>query len=51
MHAEFEKFRVQQDKLPSPVEKHFGEAIKKLSSLKTDESEKTEVVKFEGDYI
>lgn len=32
--AEFEKFRVQQDALPSPVEKHFEEAIKKLSSLK-----------------
>jgi hypothetical protein len=32
--TEFEKYRVQQDALPSPVEKHFEEAIKKLPSLK-----------------
>ena len=32
--AELDKFRVQQDALPSPVEKHFEEAIKKLPSLK-----------------
>ncbi|MFN0120335.1 MAG: virulence RhuM family protein [Blastocatellia bacterium] len=36
--AEFEKFRKQQDTLPSPVEKHFEEAIKKLSSLKPKKS-------------
>ncbi len=32
--TEFEKYRVQQDALPSPVEKHFEEAIKKLPALK-----------------
>ncbi len=32
--VEFEKFRVQQDALPSAVETHFAEALKKLSSLK-----------------
>jgi len=36
--GEFEKFRVQQNELPSPVEKHFEEAIKKLSSIKPKKS-------------
>ncbi|MBL8191837.1 MAG: virulence RhuM family protein [Acidobacteria bacterium] len=36
--TEFEKYRVQQDALPSPVEKHFEEAIKKLSTVKPKNS-------------
>ena len=32
--VEFEKFRAQQDALPSAVEQHFEEAIRKLPSLK-----------------